>query len=441
MVGFRVDYSLLAPSMERKTMRSPFRGLLHDPLVAPDYAETASTMIFNWLVSDRIDVQYLPAVLYEIGDSVQWCCRVMISQPQLGISQLDVMYRYVSFRIKDLTDFMEDRTTWYLFLGRHHDEQAAVEALEEASLDPGRNHIGTILFCHNSLAEVEELGLTARFGRALNAFDGLKKLSLFSCNLDLTECPILAELLGRPGSILEELDLSHNYIADEELNELIAALGRNRSLKIMNIDGNRGSISARGWNSLLDLVLGSKNIEGVSRSNNVLTFVGRDVTMVREYRNTNGDWNRHWEDADLANLLLMSLRLNGTLVNNSQKTKMKILWRHARGDMNLGQSNFDGHVSHKVLHHYCDNVQARKIMIQEPPNIDERAERMLTGIVAPSVAGLDAVRMDSVYRILRSKIGDIVGVMGRNMSMVNVTGCKRKWQGSGGGQQQQVRLA
>ena len=98
----------------------------------------------------------------------------------------------------------------------------------------------------------------------------------------------------------------------------------------------------------------------------------------------------HALGADNANLLFASLKLN-TKSNTTVGARRKILWSHVRGNFNIGDSSLDtGAMPHILawLGNDSNETDADLIQYHDPPFPKTK---------------VDTIRLDSMYRIVRSR--------------------------------------
>ena len=120
----------------------------------------------------------------------------------------------------------------------------------------------------------------------------LQKLSLHHCNLTHKDINCLGDqLLHRSSNTLEELDLGGNFICDNHLDELVAALIKLNSVKRLNLSHNY--IAGKAVMSLKRLLESNSSIEELDISAN------------------HGRWASI--DAEVAVYLIRSLKFNNTL--------------------------------------------------------------------------------------------------------------------------------
>ena len=110
------------------------------------------------------------------------------------------------------------------------------------------------------------------------------------------------------------------------------ALVNNMKLTDLNL-GRNHVITAVYWLAILELVCDGSNIDGVINSNHIIHVDYHTRDDIR---------------ADDCNLLCLSLNLNRDVGEKSLVARHKILWSHARGDLNIGE---DPSVANGVMPH------------------------------------------------------------------------------------------
>jgi len=233
-------------------------------------------------------------------------------------------------------------------------------------LDLSNNHFGDI--------DLDKLFLV------LNRNKKMTRLDLSRTGFGLRGCTLLAKLLENQESSLERLSLSGNSINDESAIILAESLTKNTKLKRLYLDGNDGV--TKGWLAILQLVCNCSSINDVMKSNHTLHSVG--MQFANDMKKV-----EHVLGVDDANLLYASLDLNES-EDNMWVVRRKILWSHARGNFNLGDSSIATGAMTRILAwigNDSNETNANLIQYNNPPLPE---------------AEIDAVRLDSVYRILRS---------------------------------------
>ena len=99
---------------------------------------------------------------------------------------------------------------------------------------------------------------------------------------------------------------------------------------------------------------------------------------------------------DGANLLKASLKLNINS-NKMMVARRKILWSHARGDLNIGESSIATGAMPRILAWFGNGLD-ETVQYHEPPLFDAKSEVSLSNIETR----VDTARLDSIYRILRA---------------------------------------
>ena len=192
----------------------------------------------------------------------------------------------------------------------------------------------------------------------------------------------LAELLKNEDSKLESLDLDRNNLDDVCLNTLVDALANNNKLVSMDLADNN-EMTNSGRLVFLPLVCDTSSIKSILRSNHTIN-IGADL-----HQRVQGS------DVDGINLLRESFEVNRT-ENKEHVKRQKIVWAHAKGDVNVGNSSIPMGAIPDVLSWFRDTDNESSVLsiqYHQPPLPDARME---------------AVRIDSMFRILRS-MPDLVG--------------------------------
>ena len=134
---------------------------------------------------------------------------------------------------------------------------------------------------------------------------------------------------------------------------------------------------------MLDLVCKSSSINDVMKSNHILHNLGySSADLMKAVTCAMG--------VDNANLLRASLKLNKTM-GKMLVARRKILWSHARGDLNLGESVIATGIMHHILAWIGDDsneTNANLIQYHYPPLPKAR---------------IDTIRLVAIYRIIRSR--------------------------------------
>ena len=211
----------------------------------------------------------------------------------------------------------------------------------------------------------------------------LIELNLTECGIGLQGCASLATLLQENSSRgLKVLNLYANAIDDDSARVLAGSLVENSRLMELVLSGNDG-ITRQGWKAILDLIYDTRSMEHMSASNHTLRNLGAFTPFyTQRLSNALG--------VDDANLLWASLKLN----YNDDKMiviKHKLIWSHAQGRLNIGDSPLVAGVMPQILacfSTFSNETDSEFIRQHEPPLPELRITTM----------GLDAV-----FRILRSR--------------------------------------
>eukprot|EP00579_Thalassiosira_antarctica_P014114 CAMPEP_0201948784 /NCGR_PEP_ID=MMETSP0903-20130614/55637_1 /ASSEMBLY_ACC=CAM_ASM_000552 /TAXON_ID=420261 /ORGANISM="Thalassiosira antarctica, Strain CCMP982" /LENGTH=568 /DNA_ID=CAMNT_0048491979 /DNA_START=72 /DNA_END=1779 /DNA_ORIENTATION=+ len=220
--------------------------------------------------------------------------------------------------------------------------------------------------------------------RALSRNRRLWWLQLSDCEIGQRGCASLASLslLENQESSLQYLHLHRNSIDDESAIVLAASLAKNNKLTWLSLRGNNGIITP-GWLAMLKLVCNNTSINGVLESNHELDHLGYSSSCILNA--VNGALG-----IDNANLLCASLKMN-RIRNKRLVVRRKVLWSHARGNLNIGDSSIVTAAMPRILAWIGDDsneTNANLIQSHDPPLPKAR---------------VDMIRFDSIYRILRSR--------------------------------------
>ena len=175
----------------------------------------------------------------------------------------------------------------------------------------------------------------------------LQKLSLRDCFIGPAEVDILADqLLARSADTLQELDLSCNDIGpDADLQQLVLALKRSRSLKRLNLANTH--IGSPGASSLAELLLGN----GGCNSEGLYLDPWEIETSCLSLQELNVSGN-NFRAGDC-------LSLAGALADNNRNTKLKTLNLKSNGWLTV--DNWSG-VLRRVLHLVCDRSDVQAVV-------------------------------------------------------------------------------
>mmetsp|Transcript_25195 Transcript_25195/g.46395 ORF Transcript_25195/g.46395 Transcript_25195/m.46395 type:complete len:444 (-) Transcript_25195:190-1521(-) len=261
--------------------------------------------------------------------------------------------------------------------------------LSKCNIGPDSISILSNALSYSDTLELLHLG-NNRFGdvdlhelvRALKRSRKLLWLDFPGCEIGQRGCTSLARLLENHESNLETLNLGDNSIDDDSAIILVDSLVKNTKLKSLHLDGNNG-INTSGWSAMLDLVCKRSSINDVMESNHTLYNLGySSADLMKAVDRT--------LEVDNANLLRASLEMNET-TDKMLVARSKVLWNHARGDLNLGESFIATGTMHRILVWIGDDSnQTNANLIQyHHPRLPK--------------ARIDTIRLDSIYRIIRSR--------------------------------------
>ncbi|KAL9189114.1 hypothetical protein ACHAXT_011604 [Thalassiosira profunda] len=251
-------------------------------------------------------------------------------QSNRSISFLALHLENPDVDVSSFLPFLRDNATMtHLFLG-HCSLQSAVD-LSNAVLERGEDAWRYLSLHRTPLGDVD---LDQRL-----ALRNLMSLSLDKCGVGKRACASLANLLSDRQSKLFILSLTNNFIGDEAVSILVDSLAGNTTLRTLELTGNE-LISRDGWSRLLRLVC---NCEDVAKSNHCLFNLGifgwgpeSDATTAAATTAA----AIAALGANDANLLRASLEMNRScylLAKHTAAIKRKMIWCHARGDLNIGE--------------------------------------------------------------------------------------------------------
>ena len=219
--------------------------------------------------------------------------------------------------------------------------------------------------------------------QALTKCRKLKTLSLSGNEIGQRGCTSLTALLESPGSILEFLHLNKTSLVRECILVLTKSLA-NKNTKLKWLDLGKNSSISTGWVDVLKLVCNSSSIKEVIESNHTLSYLGMNTDeLMKAVTPTLG--------VDDANLLHSSLVINS--MSKNMAIRRKIIWSHARSDLNIGDSSIEIPLGAfpRILAWFANDStewDADLILYHEHPL---------------SKTMIDIVRLDSVFRILQSQ--------------------------------------
>lgn len=219
--------------------------------------------------------------------------------------------------------------------------------------------------------------------QALTKCRKLTTLSLSGNGIGQRGCTSLTALLESPGSILEFLHLNKTSLIRERILVLTKSLA-NKNTKLKWLDLGKNSSISTGWIDVLKLVCCSTSITKVIESNHTLSYLGMNTEeLMKAVTPTLG--------VDDANLLRSSLVINS--MSKNMAIRRKLIWSHARGDLNIGDSSIEIPLGAfpQILAWFANDSTERDadlILYHEPP--------------LPKTM-IDIVRLDSIFRLLLSQ--------------------------------------
>ena len=259
---------------------------------------------------------------------------------------------------------------------------AGIDILSNALINLSRDTLEFLSLSGNGFGDIDLSSLTV----ALVQCKQLRSLFLSSNGLGQKACASLVRLLEHQESNLQCLYLKNNSIDNNcaaMLSDALSTrrdehgrvLSKNTALQSIHLYDNN-MITKEGWMAMLKLICNTSSIEHVENSNHFLYSLGTEKSFYSVL------------GIDDANLLQSALKLN------EDQTKMtvvrrKVIWSHARGCLNIGRSSIPTAAMPEVLSCFMDDsTNANLIQYHDPPLPKSR---------------LDTIRLDSVYRIVKSR--------------------------------------
>lgn len=264
--------------------------------------------------------------------------------------------------------------------------QASINILSNALSNRSEDTLEELNLSDNNFGDIDLDGLVL----TLNRGKALRSLQLNNNGIGLKGCVSLARQLRSQESNVKWLYLGRNSIDNDSAIILADSLKNNTKLEQLALGGN--NITAPGWSAMLKLVCNCSSIDGATESNHSLNDLGMLPTdLINGVIPSLG--------VDDTNLLRESLCMNRTS-NKMLVARRKILWSHARGDLNLGDSPITNGAMPRILAWIGnDSNETHVNLIQyHRPSLPK--------------AKFDTFRLDSVFRIFWSmpdlcKINDI----------------------------------
>lgn len=247
-----------------------------------------------------------------------------------------------------------------------------IDILSEALLGRSQDTLEALHLRGNGFGDINLDGLIS----ALNGSRNMSKVNLDQNEIGPRGCASISMLLQNSESNLKELHLNDNLIIDESVTTFANLLAKNAKLAELALGENDG-ITTVGWLALLKLVCDGSSINGVINSNHTLWWLG-DIT--------------HAIGADDNHLLRASLELNGNVSDKSLVARHKILWSHARGDINIGEEPS-----------IAVGVMPRILAWMGDDSIESNASLIQYQIPLLPKATIDIIRLGSFYRSIRSR--------------------------------------
>eukprot|EP00581_Thalassiosira_minuscula_P004896 CAMPEP_0183740062 /NCGR_PEP_ID=MMETSP0737-20130205/58756_1 /TAXON_ID=385413 /ORGANISM="Thalassiosira miniscula, Strain CCMP1093" /LENGTH=410 /DNA_ID=CAMNT_0025975047 /DNA_START=138 /DNA_END=1370 /DNA_ORIENTATION=+ len=211
----------------------------------------------------------------------------------------------------------------------------------------------------------------------------VRTLDLRGCGIGLKGCASLSRLLENQESSLSYLNLNDNSIDDDSVINLSNSLAKNTKLTWLYLDGNE-EITTRGCSAMLKLLCDEASIKGILHSNHTLKYLGY-YSSSQLTSAANGSLG-----IELTNALSTYLEMNKA-TDKISAARSKILWSHARGDINLGDSSIADGIMPNILAHFdnrSNETRPNHFQCYDPPL---------------SKAKIDTLSFDATYRIIRSR--------------------------------------
>jgi len=230
------------------------------------------------------------------------------------------------------------------------------------------------------------------FVNALGSSSQLQYLTLTHCDMDDAGATALARLLTMEQPLFESLELGGNWIGDEGLVKLTDALKLNSVLSGLGLgqmQRRMGQTNERGWQALLSVVCSSGTIENVYGSNHTLKEIGAEEAETTEALG-----------ASDSNLLHASLQINRKY-NQNAAARYKIILRHSRGDLELGDCGLEAALIPVILAFFWCGFEE-----SEDDDVPDRIPyNMAPWEYTPPLSrlGVAELRLDSIYRIIRKR--------------------------------------
>ena len=224
---------------------------------------------------------------------------------------------------------------------------------------------------------------------------------LHLCNNDIGQraCSSLAKLLESSESTLVGLHLKSAMISTHLNNEcvdiLAEALAKNNNLTTLKL-GVWNDITAFVRSALLKLICDTSSIKSVEKSNHTLCDLGAFIRIP-----VRGHIITKLGETDF-NLLHASLELNDN-PNKRTIVRRKIIWGHARGDLNVANSSIPNGALPEILEWFNDDSEETYMWHGTDPgdNIVSRGIRVVASIRNNRYVSGECTKLDSVYRIVK----------------------------------------
>lgn len=227
--------------------------------------------------------------------------------------------------------------------------------------------------------DIELGGLVDVLGRSRH----LTELILSNNGIGRNGCTSLARLLKKNSS-LKALNLNFNPITDECAAILAEGLANNTELNWLDLGENK-IMTRLGWLSFLKLVCDSTSINGVLGSNYTLKSFRNEKTS----GSLASTLNYVIPTLKVADFKLLCASLHQNQTNDKLRSaRQKIVWSHVRGDLNIGDSSIPNGAMPHIIAWFGDDKADIKL---EYPHYALHKEKV------------DVIRIDSMFRILRSR--------------------------------------
>jgi len=280
-------------------------------------------------------------------------------------------------------------------LNRCNLDQTALELISNALMHQSGGKIRDVSLEGNPLGDVN----LDPFLLALSNQKHLCSINLHAIVMGKNGCTSLAKLFHQ-GTVcpLRKLELGMNHMNDAAVDVLLDTLARNpASSKLEEFILSWNHI-VDGWATLLKFVCNSASIDCVIESNLALGDAGVRYIMDVEVEGGLGV-----RDANLLRACLDANKRGGLW--GDDPVRRKIIWCHARGDFNVGNSTFPAGALPRILAWVGGGTDddtmssSRKRRHYDSQNRDHIQYLEEPYLLSETTVGI--MRLDSFYRIVR----------------------------------------